>query len=222
MRRAQLEVEEVGRCGGFPVIVDKPAPWPRIVATGALVAGSFLVAAGAAAQAVVTCRSIDDHYIECPASDFTLPQLVYQISRRACVVNRTWGFDRDRGILWVDDGCAGRFADVGGYHHGRTGQFDPGARRYTAHGRDAGPFVGGQALGALLEGDSPAPAGGGGDAARRSNGSPDAPATAGSKPAEAAGQDAPRHAQQPDVGGAAQSAAPATNQPQGNAGGSER
>lgn len=122
------------------------------VALGALLTGVLCAAAQAAAGDMVECRSRDFGYVECAAPGLERPQLIYQISSSACIVNHTWGFDRERGVLWVDDGCAGRFAEVGGYHHGRTGQFDPGARRYTAHGEDAGPFVGGKALGAFFEG----------------------------------------------------------------------
>ena len=126
----------------------------RGAVVGAALAALCALPAQAATERVVQCRSHDYGYTECPAHGLKQPQLIYQISSSACIVNRTWGFDRTRGLLWVDDGCAGRFADVGGYHHGRTGLFDPGARRYTAHGEDAGPLVGGQALGALFEGAS--------------------------------------------------------------------
>ena len=34
-------------------------------------------------------------------------------------------------------GCAGTFADVGGYHHGRGDTYDSGARHYDDRGRDA-------------------------------------------------------------------------------------
>lgn len=132
----------------------------RGAVVGAVLAALCALPAQAATERVVQCRSHDYGYTECPAHGLKQPQLIYQISSSACIVNRTWGFDRTRGLLWVDDGCAGRFADVGGYHHGRTGLFDPGARRYTAHGEDAGPFVGGQALGALFEGASSTAGGG--------------------------------------------------------------
>jgi hypothetical protein len=121
-------------------------------ALGVLLAGLWSASAQAAADDTVPCRSHDFGYTECAAPGLTRPQLVYQMSSSACIVNRTWGFDRGRKLLWVDNGCAGRFADVDGYHHGRTGQFDAGARRYDIHGEDLGPFVGGKALGAFFEG----------------------------------------------------------------------
>lgn len=121
-------------------------------ALGALLAGLWSASAQAAAEDGVPCRSHDFGYTECAAPGLTQPQLVYQMSSSACIVNRTWGFDRGRKMLWVDNGCAGRFADVDGYHHGRTGQFDAGAHRYGIHGEDLGPFVGGKALGAFFEG----------------------------------------------------------------------
>lgn len=178
----------------------------RSLMASALLAGLCGISAQAATGGVVQCRSHDYGYTECPANGLTQPQLIYQISSSACIVNRTWGFDRSRALLWVDDGCAGRFGDVGGYHHGRTGQFDPGARRYTAHGEDDGPFVGGQTLGALFEGAgsagagvkeggaaaaAPAPAGKSG--ADESKSSANTPAAAGTAPAAVTQAPSPGH-----------------------------
>ena len=32
-----------------------------------------------------------------------------QLSRNACVEGKSWGFDRERGIVWVDEGCRAEF-----------------------------------------------------------------------------------------------------------------
>ena len=106
----------------------------------------------AQAQDTVECRSRDYQYDECWAGPLRAPQLVHQISGSDCIVNRTWGYNRKSGYSWVAQGCAGVFADVGGYHHGRGDGFDSGARRYDDRGHDAGAVVAGAVLGALIAG----------------------------------------------------------------------
>ena len=102
------------------------------------------------AQSVDESRSNDYHYNECFAGDIDQPQLVYQISKSACIVNRTWGFSRNRRVIWVADGCSGRFANVGGYHHGRGDRYDDDARLYDHDGNDVGAVIGGVVLGAII------------------------------------------------------------------------
>lgn len=97
----------------------------------------------------VECHSVSYQYTECRAP-LRAPQLIHQISGSPCILNRTWGFDRRGQRLWVDQGCQGVFADVGGYHHGRSGTFDPGSRRYDERGRDIGMLVLGSIAGAAL------------------------------------------------------------------------
>ena len=80
------------------------------------------------------------------------PQLIHQISSSACILNRSWGYNPGSGYVWVSQGCAGTFADVSGYHHGRGDTYDSGARHYDDRGRDAGAVIGGLVLGAILEG----------------------------------------------------------------------
>lgn len=99
--------------------------------------------------ATVECHSVRYEYSECRAP-LRSPQLIHQISGSSCILNRTWGFDRRRQRLWVDQGCSGVFADVGGYHHGSSGTFDPGSRRYDDRGRDMGLLVLGSIAGAAL------------------------------------------------------------------------
>lgn len=120
---------------------------------GAMAACGLLgVASQGWAQGVIECRSSDYRYNECYAGDLVQPQLVYQISSSACIVNRTWGFSRNRGVIWVADGCSGRFADVGGYHHGRGDRYDEGSRMYDHRGNDIGAVIGGAVLGAIIAG----------------------------------------------------------------------
>lgn len=110
----------------------------------------FLAPVSASAQETVECISHNYQYAECRAP-LDRPQLVYQSSGSPCIVNRTWGFNRRTGYIWVSEGCSGVFADVGGYHHGRVNSYDNGARHYDHHGNDGGA-VAGTLFGALLVG----------------------------------------------------------------------
>lgn len=57
----------------------------------------------------VTCASTDDRRRDCAWNDsWGRPRLVEQLSDRACIEGRTWGYGRDR--IWVDNGCRARFA----------------------------------------------------------------------------------------------------------------
>ena len=58
----------------------------------------------------IECRSSGYKYTECEAP-FRHPQLVQQLSESECVANRTWGFKRNAGLIWVSDGCAAIFAE---------------------------------------------------------------------------------------------------------------
>ena len=102
------------------------------------------------AQNTVECASNNHQYDECWAGMLRAPQLVNQLSSSACIVNRTWGFNRKSGYIWVANGCRGVFADVGGYHHGRGDTYDQGARHYDEYGHDTGAIVAGAVLGAIL------------------------------------------------------------------------
>lgn len=101
------------------------------------------------AQATVQCESHNYKYTECQAP-LSAPQLVHQISSSACIINRTWGFNRATRRIWVANGCAGVFADPVGYHYGRGDRYDSGARYYDEHGHDAGKVAAGVVLGAIL------------------------------------------------------------------------
>lgn len=123
-----------------------------LVALGLL--GSLVAALPAHAQAQVECQSRNYQYEECWAGPLRAPQLVYQSSGSACIVNRSWGYNPSSGYIWVSNGCSGVFADVGGYHHGRGDSYDRGARSYDEHGHDTGAVVAGAVLGAILAGSA--------------------------------------------------------------------
>jgi len=106
----------------------------------------------ASAQSTVECRSRNYQYDECFAGPLKQPQLIHQVSSSSCILNRTWGYNPNSGYIWVAQGCAGVFADVGGYHHGRGDGFDANARMYNHQGHDVGSVVAGAVLGALVQG----------------------------------------------------------------------
>ncbi|HET7592854.1 MAG TPA: DUF3011 domain-containing protein [Rhodanobacteraceae bacterium] len=66
---------------------------------------------------VVACGSPQYHLARCPVPPgWRGARLVRQTSDSACVEGRTWGFDR--GSIWVNEGCGGEFAAVGGWRPG--------------------------------------------------------------------------------------------------------
>lgn len=120
--------------------------------SGLVLLGALAAAAPVAAQSTVECYSRDYQYDECWAGPLGSPQLVHQISGSPCIVNRSWGYNRRSGYIWVAQGCSGVFADVRGYHHGRGDGYDPGARYYDQRGHDAGGVAAGAVIGAILGG----------------------------------------------------------------------
>lgn len=122
----------------------------RSVVTLALVAAAPVPSAKA--QSTVECHSRHYQYDECFAGPLRQPQLIHQISSKACILNRTWGYNPKSKYIWVAQGCSGVFADVGGYHHGRGDGFDHNARMYNDHGHDVGSVVAGAVIGALVQG----------------------------------------------------------------------
>ncbi|MET3649969.1 DUF3011 domain-containing protein [Phyllobacterium ifriqiyense] len=124
----------------------------RYITVAAVAFSGLSMVSGAKAQSTVECRSRNYQYDECFAGPLSKPQLIHQISNSPCILNRTWGYNPKSKYLWVAEGCAGVFADVGGYHHGRGDGFDPGARSYDHRGHDTGAVIAGAVLGALIEG----------------------------------------------------------------------
>ena len=64
-------------------------------------------------QRTVICSSIKDRYAQCATPFQGRARLVENISKTRCIENRNWG--SRRGMVWVDDGCRGRFAEAGGW-----------------------------------------------------------------------------------------------------------
>ncbi|HRP78413.1 MAG TPA: DUF3011 domain-containing protein [Aquamicrobium sp.] len=113
--------------------------------------GLLAWAAPAQAESTVECHSRHYQYGECWAGPLSQPQLIHQISSSPCILNRSWGYNPKSKYIWVAQGCAGVFADVAGYHHGRGDGFDANARRYDHRGRDVGGVVAGAVLGAIID-----------------------------------------------------------------------
>ena len=118
----------------------------------ALAFAALFLAVPAQAETTVECHSIDYQYTECWAGNLSKPQLINQTSSSSCILNRTWGYNPASRYLWVAEGCAGVFADVGGYHYGRGGKTDSNARAYDSRGHDVGAAVGGVIVAALVAG----------------------------------------------------------------------
>ncbi len=89
---------------------------PRLFAAFAAAAVALAVSMSAAAPAAaqgwqrisVTCESSNRQSSRCGHADGHSPQLERQLSRRACIWGRTWGFDQAG--LWVSSGCRGEFS----------------------------------------------------------------------------------------------------------------
>jgi hypothetical protein len=72
----------------------------------------FLVGGGSAqlpngAVQTLTCESIPGHMKRCAAMTANGVQLVRQISKHSCVLNRDWGWDNNG--VWVKNGCRAEF-----------------------------------------------------------------------------------------------------------------
>ena len=58
----------------------------------------------------VVCESRNFRHNQCNwRNNWGFPQLVQQISQVRCVRDRNWGYNRNRAVIWVTDGCAARF-----------------------------------------------------------------------------------------------------------------
>jgi hypothetical protein len=91
-----------------------------------LVPAAVVRAQGHGGGESVDCESRNFNYVRCdvPWRD---ARLVRQLSDTACIRGQNWGLDR--GGIWVDRGCSGRFIAAGGYHvgsHGHDGGWQPG------------------------------------------------------------------------------------------------
>jgi|CXWL01.1.fsa_nt_gi hypothetical protein len=92
---------------------------------------------GGGAEGIV-CESRDGRYRECPLATRGPVQLVEQLSSRPCVEGQSWG--RNRGALWVDQGCRARFAQYYG-GGGRGGRGDGGGYSGGSHWEAANAYT---------------------------------------------------------------------------------
>ena len=56
----------------------------------------------------ITCESLDGGRKPCPIETSRGVGLLRQLSDADCVLNRTWGYDRNG--IWVTNGCRAEFA----------------------------------------------------------------------------------------------------------------
>lgn len=74
----------------------------------AMVVSATIFNVAIAADAQVTCKSDNYHYKSCKLDRPGHVRLKEQLSKRNCIQGKTW--DYDRRAIWVDDGCAAKFA----------------------------------------------------------------------------------------------------------------
>jgi hypothetical protein len=63
----------------------------------------------AAGKSRVVCESRKGDRQVCPADTTAGVVLAQQVSRTECVQGKTWGFDDERELIWVDGGCRAEF-----------------------------------------------------------------------------------------------------------------
>ena len=101
---------------------------------GALCMSSgHLVSVAQAQSDTIRCTSQDDGYSECPMYAPGVVRLGRRLSDAPCVEVRSWGYDNNRRVIWVDNGCRGDFTVQsrfgGGF--GGNGGFDRGPANMT-------------------------------------------------------------------------------------------
>lgn len=84
----------------------------------------------------ISCESRNGQYQECRTGFMGRAQLVRQTSSTACVEGRTWG--TRNGVVWVNGGCRGRFAEPRGGGGGYAVNCESQNGRYQRCRWDAG------------------------------------------------------------------------------------
>ncbi|HEX7706370.1 MAG TPA: DUF3011 domain-containing protein [Thermoanaerobaculia bacterium] len=89
---------------------DDQAVWVTDGCHGQFALGGFRLPEDAipATATRITCESVDGTPTRCPIDASRGAGLVRQISDTDCVLNRTWGYDREG--IWVSGGCRAEFA----------------------------------------------------------------------------------------------------------------
>jgi len=57
----------------------------------------------------VVCESTTGSYTVCPANTAAGVALTRQLSIKPCVEEMSWGYEREKNQIWVDEGCRGEF-----------------------------------------------------------------------------------------------------------------
>ncbi len=74
---------------------------------------TFGVAKPAAPKAItssrVVCESVNGNRQVCPAETISGVAFAQQLSKTECVEGKSWGWDLERGLVWVDHGCRAEF-----------------------------------------------------------------------------------------------------------------
>ncbi len=94
---------------------DRNGVWVQGGCRAAFAYGRASQAQGGTPQTSIRCESQREEFKYCPASTRSLVRIAAEHSRSACVLGRTWGYDRNG--IWVQGGCRATFA----YGDGTTG-----------------------------------------------------------------------------------------------------
>lgn len=96
----------LGKSWGF----DETGVWVADGCQGQFALGGYRLAPEAVPGTAtkVTCESLDGGHKHCPVDTSRGVGLIRQLSDSACVLNRTWAYDRNG--IWVTDGCRAEFA----------------------------------------------------------------------------------------------------------------
>ena len=81
----------------------------------AIIVSTSLYSVAAVAETHITCKSNNYHYNSCKLDGPGHVRLIKQLSNRKCKQGKTWDYDRHN--IWVDDGCAAKFAVNYNKHH---------------------------------------------------------------------------------------------------------
>lgn len=122
------------------------ARWFGLVVLGILAGYSAVASAQTSVRHAqraqsISCSSDSNQRRVCRVPGWDDAKLVRQISKTRCERGRNWGLQR--GVLWVDNGCRGTFAQVFVRRntHDRRGQYGTPGNRHGSHAGNLRPIA---------------------------------------------------------------------------------